>query len=305
MAHQESMNILDFQKKFASDDACRDHLFKIRWPDGLACPECGGSHFYKIIKRNIYECRCGHQVSLTAGTIMHGSHLPLTKWFWAIYLCAHDKRGVSAVRLKKELNVAYQTAWLTLQKIRHAMGRRDSGYLLAGIVETDETYVGGGKKGGKRGRGTEKTPVQAAVSLDGKGFPQFVKMELLDDLTGGSIQNFVERNIEKGTLIKTDKYRSYIKAFDGQSYIHAPEKFEIKENPEHLKWLHRVAGNAKAFILGTYHGLGEKHLQAYLDEFCFRFNRRIFSGQIFNRLLNACMVTCPITYQKLIVPVGA
>jgi transposase-like protein len=305
MAQQESMNILDFQKKFGSDDACRDHLFKIRWPDGLTCPECGGSRFYKITKRNIYECGCGRQVSLTAGTVMHGSHLPLTKWFWAIYLCGQDKRGVSALRLKKELNVAYQSAWLMLQKIRRAMGGRDSGYLLAGIVETDEMYVGGPGKGGKRGRGTDKTPVQVAVSLDGKGFPRFVKMEPLNDLTGESMQDFVVRNIEEGAVIKTDNYHSYIKAFNGQSYTHEPEKFEINGNPEHLKWLHRVAGNAKAFIPGTYHGLGKKHLRAYLNEFCFRFNRRIFLGQIFNRLLNACMVTCPITYLELIVPVRA
>jgi transposase-like protein len=305
MARQESMNILDFQKKFGSEDACRDHLFKIRWPDGPTCPKCGAGRFYKITKRNIYECRCGHQVSLTAGTIMHGSHLPLTKWFWAIYLCAQDKRGVSALRLKRELHVAYQTAWLMLQKIRRAMGERDGGYLLAGIVETDEMYIGGPEKGGKRGRGTDKTPVQVAVSLDEKGFPQYVKMEPLGDVTGESIRNFVVRNIEKGAIIKTDKYQSYMKAFEGQPYIHKPEKFEISENPEHLKWLHRVVGNAKAFIQGTYHGLGEKHMQAYMNEFCYRFNRRIFSGEIFNRLLNACMVTCPITYQELIVPVGA
>src|SRR5215470_20345957 len=154
MAQQECLNILEFQRRFATNDACRDHLFKIRWPNGLTCKKCGGKDFYKITTRNIYECRCGYQVSLTAGTIMHGSHTPLTKWFWAIYLTAHDKRGVSALRLKKELQIAYQTAWLMLHKIRHAMNGRDSGYLPAGIVETDETYVGGPKGGGKRGRGT-------------------------------------------------------------------------------------------------------------------------------------------------------
>ena len=137
MAQQESMDILEFQRRFATDDACRAHLFKIRWPEGLTCPKCGGKDFYKITTRNIYECTCGHQVSLTAGTIMHGSHTPLSKWFWAIYLAAHDKRGVSALRLKKELRVAYQTAWSMLHKIRRAMAGRDSRYLLAGIVETD------------------------------------------------------------------------------------------------------------------------------------------------------------------------
>jgi hypothetical protein len=303
MAQQESMNILEFQQRFDTDDACRDHLFRIRWPLGWPCPKCGGTDFYKITTRNIYECKCGHQVSLTAGTIMHGSHTPLRKWFWAIYLAAHDKRGVSALRLKKELQIAYQTAWLMLHKIRHAMSGRDSGYLLAGIVEMDEIYVGGPKEGGKRGRGTEKTPVQVAVSLDEQGYPQYVKMERLDDVTGQSIQDFSKRHIREGTHIKSDNYRSYNKAFDGQPYVHEPDRYEVSENPEHLKWLHRIVGNVKTFMLGTYHGLGEKHLQTYLDEFCYRINRRHFAGQLFNRLLNACMTSSTITYQELVLPV--
>jgi DNA-directed RNA polymerase subunit RPC12/RpoP len=106
MAQQESIDILEFQKRFPNDDACRDHLFKIRWPEGLTCPHCGGKVFYKITTRNVYECKCGHQVALTAGTIMHRSHTPLYKWFWAIYMTAHDKRGVSALRLEKELRVS-------------------------------------------------------------------------------------------------------------------------------------------------------------------------------------------------------
>ena len=154
MAQQESIDILEFQRRFATDDACRDHLHKIRWPEGPKCAKCGGGNFYRISARNVYECRCGRQVSLTAGTIMHGSHTPLRKWFWAIYMAARDKRGVSASRLQKELRVSYPTAWLMLHKIRHGMGERDGLYLLSGIVETDETYVGGKKEGGKRGRGT-------------------------------------------------------------------------------------------------------------------------------------------------------
>ena len=122
MAQQESMNILEFKQRFPTNDACRDHLFKIRRPSGLTCPQCGGRDFYKITTRTIYECKCGRQVSLTAGTVMHGSHTPLVNRFWAIYLAARDKRGVSALRLEKELEVSYPTAWLMLHKIRRAMG---------------------------------------------------------------------------------------------------------------------------------------------------------------------------------------
>jgi transposase-like protein len=123
MAQQESITILDFQKRFETDAACREHLFKIRWPEGITCPRCGGKDFYTITKRNVYECKaCRRQVSLTAGTIMRGSHTPLHKWFWAVYLAAQDKRGISALFLKRELHIAYQTAWTMLHKIRTAMG---------------------------------------------------------------------------------------------------------------------------------------------------------------------------------------
>ena len=132
MTQQESIDILEFQRRFATDDACRDHLYKIRWPEGPTCAKCGGGNFYRIRARNVYECRCGQQVSLTACTIMHGSHTPLRKWFWAIYMAARDKRGVSASRLQKELRVSYPTAWLMLHKIRHGMGERDAGTCCPG-----------------------------------------------------------------------------------------------------------------------------------------------------------------------------
>jgi len=191
-----------------------------------------------------------------------------------------------------------------LHKIRHGMGQRDGLYLLSGIVETDETYVGGRKEGGKRGCGTEKTPVQVAVSLDEYGHPQFVRMEVLEDVSGESIGGFVEGNIAKGSVVRTDGFRSYGKALSRRQYAHEPERFDFKGNPEHLKWLHRIIGNAKAFVLGTYHGLGEKHMQAYLDEFCFRFNRRRLEGQLFDRLLNVCMTSSTVTYEELVSPVA-
>ena len=226
MAQQEDMDILELQRQFATDDACREHLFKIRWPEGPTCAKCGGGNFYRINARNVYECRCGRQVSLTAGTIMHGSHTPLRKWFWAIYMAARDKRGVSASRLQKELRVSYPTAWLMLHKIRHGRGERDGLYLLSRIVETDETYVGGKKEGGKRGRGTEKTPVQVAVSLDSAGkIPGFVKMGVLEDVSGESIGAFVEKSMAQGSTVRTDGFGSYPAAL-GERYEHEPERFD-------------------------------------------------------------------------------
>jgi transposase-like protein len=226
---------------------------------------------------------------------MHQTHLPLQKWFWAIFLVFHDKRGVSAVRLQHELGISYPTAWLMLQKIRKGMGDRDAGYKLAGLVEMDETYFGGPKRGKKRGRGTEKAQVLAAVSIKEDGKPGYVKTAVTGDIKSGSLVHFAKGNITAGSTISSDAYRSYLKAFSAGEYQHEPGKYEVKEGNEHLKWLHIIISNAKRFILGTYHGLDGTHFQAYLDEYCYRVNRRSFAAQLFDRLLCACTATSTIT----------
>jgi len=299
MAQQEAMTLKKFQEKFSSDDACRQHLFQIRWPNGFRCPKCGHDAYYVLESRKLYQCtRCKHQASVTAGTIMHKSHMPLRIWFWAIFLAAHDKRGVSAVFLSRELEISYPTAWLMLHKIRKAMGDRDARYQLAGLVELDDAFFGAPTEGGKRGRGTEQTPVLAAVSLNRKGAPQYVKMKVIPNVKGKTLVDFARRLIEPGATISSDAYSSYRKLAE-EGYDHQPLQFNVKENPDHLRWLHTMISNAKAFIGGTYHGLTAKHLQAYLDEFCFRTNRRRFEGQLFNRLLTACVSTDTITYRML------
>jgi transposase-like protein len=211
-----------------------------------------------------------------------------------------DKRGVSAVRLQAELGVSYPTAWLMLHKIRKAMGDREAKYQLAGIVEVDDSYFGGPKSGGKRGRGTEKTSVTVAVSLDGKGKPAFTRMAVNADPQSDTLAAFAEKHIAEGSTISGGAYSSYIKAFSTGKYPHKPLKFDPKEEPGHLKWLHAFVSNAKTFILGTYHGPGGTHFQAYLDEFCFRANRRFFASELFNRLLCACSSTTTVTYKELV-----
>ena len=152
-------------ERFATEDACRAELFRLRFAEGFICPKCGGREFYPIKGRNTYQCRCcRHQTSVTAGTVMHHTRLPLTIWFWAIWLVATDKRGISAVQLANTLGICYDSAWHLLDRIRAAMGQRDAQYLLNGIVEMDDGYVGGPCHGEKRGRGTEKAQVVAALS---------------------------------------------------------------------------------------------------------------------------------------------
>ena len=301
MANQQPISLIQFQKKFASEETCQSYLFTMKWSKGFRCAKCGHDHYYEIKTRklNLYECRqCGYQATVIVDTVMEKTRVDLTKWFWAIYLVAHDKRGVSAVMLSLELEVSYKTAWLMLHKIRKAMGERDSKYTLAGIVELDETFVGAPSEGGKRGRGTEKTKVIVGLSLNQIGHPLYVKMEVIPDMKGETLVDFANRTIEHGSVINSDAYKSY-KALAKKDYQHNPQEFNHVDNPDHLKWPHIVISNVKTFIGGTYHGLDSKHLQSYLNEFCYRFNRRKFQSQLFNRLLSCCSTVHTITYSEL------
>lgn len=214
---------------------------------------------------------------------MHRTHLPLTKWFWAIYLVACDKRGISALTLAGKISVSYETAWYLLCRIRKAMEARDAQYTLGGIIEFDDSYFGAKIKG-KEGRGAGNQGVFVAVGKDEAGRPEYLKMLITPNIQIPSVKKFVDKNLETGSVVETDGFRSYRKPL-ADNYTHQAEDFS--PDSEHLKWLHRIIGNAKAFINGTYHGTSSKHLQMYLSEFCYRFNRRSFGGVIFDRLLVA------------------
>lgn len=286
-----------FQEQFSTEENCRKRLIEIRFPKGFICPKCGGIEYYELKGRNLFQCKeCRHQHSITAGTIMHRSHLSLEVWFWAIFLISKDKRGISATQLSKELKLPYSTAWFLLHRIRSAMAQRDETYNLSGIVELDDSYYGKAQTGGKRGRGTTKTKVIIAVSKTDDGKPRYVKMKLTPDLKSKTIAKFVENYIVQGTRIETDAYHSYRKPL-AEKYKHYYDVFDATS--ELLQWLHILVSNSKVFINGTFHGLGGKHLQRYLDEFCFRFNRRFFNDNIFDRLLIATSFASPITLAEL------
>jgi transposase-like protein len=225
---------------------------------------------------------------------MHRTHLPLTIWFWAIYLTARDKRGISATQLAAELELSYETAWYLLHRIRKAMSQRDRDYLLSGIVELDDTYFGASEQGSKRGRGTSKTSILVAISKDDKGRPQYLKMQVIDNLKGETIGTFAKANIAPGATIQSDAYRSYHKPLV-KDFNHQYDVFD--SDTDMLHWLHMVVGNAKAFLLGTYHGNCRDYLQSFLDEFCYRFNSCWFKDELFSRLLHA--VTQSHTWGKL------
>lgn len=280
MSTEKRMSLVAFQEHFGTEQQCRDYLVEKRWPTGFVCPKCGATAHCKLSNGMIQCGTCRHQTSVTAGTIMHRTHVPLTKWFLALYFTSQDKRGISAVQLKSTIGVSYKTAWYLLARIREAMGQRDDTHQLKGIVEFDDAFFGGPTVGKKRGRGTEKSKVFVALSLDKKENPLFLKMKVTKDIRQASVRRFAEENISAGSIVRSDGYRSYEAAL--KNYQHEPKVYN--PNSGLLHWLHITIRNAKAFIQGTYHGLPSKNLSAYLDEYCFRFSRRSFGGGLLERL---------------------
>ena len=287
MARADEVTFKEFRNHYGTEEACREVLFRLRFPEGFLCPRCGCREFYPIRSRNTCQCRsCRHQTSVTAGTVMHRTHLPMTVWFWAIYLCVADKRGISAVQLSRMLEISYDSAWHLLDRIRSAMGQRDANYLLSGIVELDDGYVGGPSHNAKRGRGTDKPCIVIAVSKTERRIPLFARMKLVDNIRTTTIQETVSRYVVSDTVVECDGHKSYL-GLDGVQ-VHS-KKYEIGD----LKWVHKAISNLKALLLGTYHGRCTK-LQAYLDEFCFRFNRRMTGDQLFLRLTRAVATSGPV-----------
>lgn len=285
----QEISLLEFQKRYQIEEDCEKKLFELRWAQGFVCPICGHQEYYRVTQRKLYQCkRCRHQTSLTAGTIMHNTRTSLLLWFWAIYLVSTDKRGVSALSLSKKLGLSYWKAWTMLHKIRHAMKNRDAAYQLAGIVEIDDSFFGSSITGrSKRGRGTSKTAVIVEASTHGDAIG-FAKMTVVDKVDSTTIGHLIKRDIREDQSVKTDGLPVYT-IVSKSGHNHIQEIVKGKNAHEVLKWTHILISNAKSFIIGTFHRFGKKHLQAYLDEFCYRFNRRKWELQLFDRLATACV----------------
>jgi transposase-like protein len=292
MAKAESLSLLDFQKHFGTEEACADYIMSKRWKDGFSCLKCKHKEYCYVRTRQLYQCRkCHYQTSITAGTLFHKTKQPLTVWFWAIYLVAHDKRGKSALSLSDVLGLNYRTAFNMLRKIRAAMKDRDSGYMLSGVVEMDDAYFGAPRKG-KDGRGSNKSKAVIALSRDSRNHPQYLRIESIDSVTIEEIQRVAKKSIIPGSKIVSDGHGSYKRLTD-VGFVHEAKAYYKEEKDDFLKMLHIIIGNVKAYIQGTYHGLGSQYLQSYFDEFCFRFNRRFNPKEIFDRLLNVCVLSSP------------
>jgi transposase-like protein len=294
-------SILEFQARFVDEDACRRYLFESRWPEGFACPCCGGTSVGEQPKRRLRECRgCGHQTSVTAGTVMHGTRTPLQVWFWAAYLVATHHPGISAVQLQRQLGIKrYETAWLILHKLRRAMVAPERSR-LGGPVEVDEFYVGGIEAGRGAGRKSDSTKsiVVVAVELRGQGSGR-LRLGVVPDLSNARLCGFVEEAVEPGAVVHTDAWQGY-RRLGRLGYNH---RASSQRQAEPGEWLlpraHRSISNFKAWLHGTHRDVSREHLQVYLDEFVFRHNRRRTPMAAFQTLLGLAADRPPTTYRQI------
>lgn len=265
-------------ERFGTEDKCRDFLEQLRWPEGVRCPRCGNDSISRIEKRKQFECNedsCRYQFSVTAGTVFHDSHLPLWKWFLAIYLVGQSKKGISAKQLERTIGVSYKTAWYLGHRIRSAM-EEGSPVPLRGIVEVDETYVGGKSRGikgkGGPGRGTKKAMVIGAVERGGE-----VRLRVGDRPNKATLHAFINEHVaDEAEAIHTDAWQAYGGIGDADT-VHefvSHNQGEWIRGIVHTNTVEGVWSLLKRSIVGSYHQLSVKHLPAYLDEVAFRFNNR-------------------------------
>ena len=293
--------LIELEKRFSTEEACREYLFKLRWPNGFQCPRCRRQKYWTG-DRGLYECaECGFQTSITAGTIFQDTKRPLILWFRAIWHVTSQKYGANALGLQRILGFgSYRTAWMWLHKLRRSMVRpgRDR---LSGIVEVDESYIGG-KKAGKRGRGAAgKALVVIAAQLDGSGIGR-IRLRQVPDASAESLESAIEQAIEAGSKVRTDRWKGYNR-LNRLGYIHEVVREEADVGDNLLPSCHRTAGLLKRWLLGTHQGaVSGEHLDYYLDEFTFRFNRRTsrHRGKLFYRLLQQAVAIEPVPLKSMV-----
>lgn len=263
------------------EDKAREILEKIRWPEGVACPHCGGMEVYKLtpkkdskrpVRKGVYKCKyCRKQFTVTVGTIFSGSHIPLRKWLMAIYLLCSSKKGMSAHQMHRQLDITYKSAWFMMHRIRYAMSQPPMKNKLKGIIEADETYVGGKAKN-KRGRGAEnKEIVFTLIERDGT-----VKSQHIANVTANTLKGAIRENVDKESTICTDEFTSY-KGLDKEYKNHHIVKHGNKEYVRGVAHTNTAEGFfslLKRGINGSYHHVSKEHLPFYLNEFDFRYNNR-------------------------------
>jgi ribosomal protein L37AE/L43A len=297
---QAGLSMAEFLQLYGTEDLCRSALEQMRWPNGFRCPRCECSDYsrHERDQQSLWQCRrCRHQASLLAGTVFQASKLPLRTWFMALHLLTQSKNNLSALALKRQLGVAYKTAWLIKHKLMDVMADRESRRVLTGRVEIDDAYLGGERSGGKVGRGSEnKVPFVAAVQTNEKGHPLFVRFDTVAAFTGQQIATWSARVLSAQTVVWSDG----LHCFNALAANVAEHKREIvgsgRQSVKHpnFRWVNTLLGNLKRALSGTYHAFNfAKYARRYLAEYAYRFNRRFDLKSLLPRLLNICVKAAP------------
>ena len=284
---------------YSTDARCRDLLERLRWPSGVACIQCGSLGISEYKERPVYQCNdCRTEFSVTVGTIMHDSHLPLRKWLLAVYLMCESKKGMSALQLKRTLGVAYKTAWYLCHRIREAMGNDPlDGPTLLGIVEVDETLIGGNTRGKGRAYKGNKTWVAGAIQHGGG-----IRLEIIPDVKRATLHDFISRTVQDETdAIYTDELASYLGIADHntrhETVNHSIEEWAIGD--VHTNTIEGVWSLFKCSIIGAFHQVSAKHLDRYLEELEWRFSNRE-NDHIFVDTLRRMVNTEALPYRELV-----
>jgi transposase-like protein len=295
--------LLEFERRFASEEACRQYLYKLRWPDGFTCLRCADKKGW-LTKRGLIVCAaCGFQASITAGTIFQDTHKPLGLWFRGIWLVTSQKTGASALGVQRVLGLgSYETAWTWLHKLRRAMVRsgRDR---LSGRVEVDDSYWGASEKGILGRRLGSRAVIVVAAEENGKGIGR-IRMARVPDASAASLEPFLLGAIEPGSLVHTDGWNGYA-GIEAKGYVHKVSLLRRRKHlaSELLPRVRKILSLLKRWLVATHQGaVSHEHLDYYLDEFTFRFNRRTSRslGKLFYRLVQQATQIDPVAYKDLV-----
>jgi transposase-like protein len=298
---QRGMSLRDFMERYATPAQCEGALFAWRWPQGFVCPECAQTGYCVLKSRRLFQCNaCSRQTSVTAGTVFAGSKLPLPVWFLAMYLVTQAKNGISSLALSRQLGVSQNSAWLLKHKLMQAMLERESGRALQGLVQIDDAYWGGRRRGAKCGRGASgKTPFVAAVQTDEGGRPRRMSLNRVKSFRSKDIARWSRARLTPGTTVCSDGLACF-SAVTAAGCAHTPTVMSGPGSAQRrhvLNWVDTMLGNVKNAIHGTYHAIRPKHLPRYLAEFSYRFNRRYDLAGMLARLATAAAQTPPMPYR--------
>lgn len=299
MAEDYPRDLLELERRFCDEAGCQAYLFALRWPQGFVCPACGGPG--QAIRRELWRCgKCGRETSVMAGTIFQDTKLALTIWFRAMWHVTSQKNGISALGLQRVLGLgSYKTAWTLLHKLRRAMVRPGR-ERLRGVVEVDEAYWGGEESGVKGRQTLAKALIAVAAEVNGEGIGR-IRLRHIPDTNRATLHGFIQQSIEPGSTVITDGLRAY-REMEGYVHDRQIQEDQPVEAEHPLPRVHRVISLLKRWLLGTHQGgIGHEHLEDYLNEFTFRFNRRTSAsrGKLFYRLAQQAVQVSPVPFDSI------